>query len=265
MSLRCRFSAADRDLDLPDRQGERHDHEDDSQAERDLGGADRAHVDQGRAGHAQQQAGIPKNCIQRMRSSRVRRFRIWPYRTSSGRSLFLHHRELLGALSLAAEGVPGAPQSEPGREGLRVRLGRRHPLQLALGGRPAVHAGDDRGTTGRRSSSASWIISESARRSLARLRTPRSRSPAPCEICPLPPVEAKREAGGVGSRPMANALTGRSAFNSPPGRAPGGRPAVGTRPWRPGEPPGGSPRHTPTGTRKSNRLSFLAELASTLL
>jgi len=106
---------------------------------------------------------------------------------------------------------------------------------------------------------------ESARRSLARLRTPRSRSPAPCEICPLPPVEAKREAGGVGSRPMGTPPQGVRRSPLPPGHAPEGRPAVETPPRRPREPPGGSPRHTPHWKAEAEKQSpvILRGLGST--
>ena len=55
----------------------------------------------------------------------------------------------------------------------------------------------------------------------------------------------KREAGGVGSRPMGTPPHGVRRSPLPTGRAPGGRPAVETPPRRPGEPPGGSPRDTP--------------------
>jgi len=50
--------------------------------------------------------------------------------------------------------------------------------------------------------------------------------------------------GGVGSRPLGTPPQGVRPSPFPTGRAPGGRPAVETRPWRPGEPPGGPPRHT---------------------
>ena len=50
---------------------------------------------------------------------------------------------------VVGRGVPGVPAPGPVRERLRLRVGRRDPLQHPSGRRPALHAGGARGASGR--------------------------------------------------------------------------------------------------------------------
>ena len=144
--------------------------------------------------------------------------------------------------------------SGPSSTLLSVRYSSMERNTLAAGARCAWWAS----SPNPRSSSASWIISESARRSLARLRTPRSRSPAPCEIC-LSRLSRRTEKPEVSVRDRWERP--HKAFDlhlSPRDVRPGGRPAVEIRPRVQVSRPVGRRETPPTGRRKSNRLSFLS-------
>jgi len=117
---------------------------------------------------------------------------------------------------------PGENPRRPPRRPSHPAQSRRPRVQRYRTGRTAPPSGAD----GRRC----WIISESARRSLARLRTPRSRSPAPCEICPSR-LSRRTEKPEVSVRDRWERP--HKAFGhhpSPRDVRPGGRPAVDTRP-----------------------------------